>query len=544
MARVGGTLKRLIAAACATFILVVGAALPVSADNGDAYSIPSTTLDDKAATRFFIAEDNATQFYSEHIARGTNSAGETGDWWCSDYSTGDCNPFKANGKYLVTGFNVLPACQSTGQNDCVAGLSIVTPDGVPHPANFVRQIDGLKFAADLAHGLTEGSTVSLWDAPGAPDAGGNTTYAVNTRIKFTFNETLGRYVTESMVATVAPYRLVTGNQYMALNAYSIPAGKDLHGRAGTGIDGVAHDCIWNEQGKCGVLQEFAAGDRAKLSLHISNQIGGWFKGRMALPTISVQKLSDTNNAIEVEADPVSVPRMEAIVTKESAPANVVDLYQHSGLYGALWSGESAFTTSEGEEAFKYLDAFRSAAKDTAVGTTSMWSFATVQGTSQIDCLADKSRVLGFVSTNSMVYDGGIPTFENGSLNYRVAGMHYLPGGTEPVQGSYDLVMRSDAARCLYHFTSAPLQASVSVFTEGGSEKVAVSTMNEHDGWLMLSSKGFTFSNPTIRVKLSQASTATNPAPVSKPSTKTITCVKGKTKKTVSAGVCPKGYKKD
>lgn len=538
-------MKKFILGLIATFALIVTFAAPVRAASGDAYSIPTDTLQDKTATRFFIAEDNATQSMSEHIARGTNLAGEYGDWWCVDYSTGDCNPFNANGKYLITGFNILPACVSATQNDCVAGISIVTADGVTHPGNLVRQVKGLTFSADPLHGLTEGSTVSLWDVPGAPNAGGNTTYSVNTRLKFTFNESLGRYQTENLVSTIAPYRLTTGNQYQDLKAYSIPAAKDLHGRAGVGIDGVAHDCIWNEAGQCGVLQEFSPGDRAKLVLRVSNQIGGWFKGRLALPVISVTKFSDTNNAIEVEAEPVSVPRMEAIVTKDTAPANVVDLYQHSGLYGALWSGESAFTTSSGGEAFEYLDAFRQAAKDTAVGATSMWSFATVESATNESCLADKNRVLGFVTTNSMVYDGGIPSFESGSLNYRVAGMHYLPGSTEPVQGSYDLVMRSDAARCLYHFTSAPLQASVSVFSEGGTEKVAVSTMNERDGWLMLSSKGFTFSSPTIRVKLTQAKAQeSNSSKSTSTPVKSITCQKGKLKKVVKSKdpVCPRGYK--
>lgn len=538
-------MKKSILALIASFALIVTSTTPVLAAAGDAYSIPTDTLQDKTATRFFIAEDNATQSFSEHIARGTNSTGEYGDWWCADYTTGDCDPFKANGKYLITGFNILPACVSGTQNDCVAGMSIVTADGVAHPGTFVRQVNGFTFPADPTRGLTAGSTVSLWDVPGAPNTGGNTTYAVNTRIKFTFNESLGRYQTESMVSTIAPYRLVTGSQYRAMEAYSVPASKDMHGRAGVAIEGVAHDCIWNEAGHCGVLQEFSSGDRAKLALHVSNQIGGWFKGRLAQPAISVSKFSETNNAIEVDAEPVSVPRMEAIVTKESAPANVLELYQHSGLYGALWSGESAYTISAGEDAFSYLNAFRTAARDTAVGTTNMWSFATVESATQNSCLADKSRVLGFVTTNSMVYDGGIPSFDNGSLNYRVAGMHYLPGGTEPVQGSYDLVMRSDAARCLYRFTSAPLQASVSIFSDGGTEKVAVSTMNERDGWLTLSSKGFTFSSPTIRVTLTQPKTQdTSAAKPGTPKMKTLICQKGKARKVVKGlkPVCPRGYK--
>jgi hypothetical protein len=69
-------------------------------------------------------------------------------------------------------------------------------------------------------------------------------------------------------------------------------------------------------------------------------------------------------------------------------------------------------------------------------------------------------------------------------------------------------------------------------------------------WLFLTARNFTFSSPTIKVKLTQDAPApqattqatTKPAPIAK---KSITCVKGKTTKKVTATnpACPKGYKK-
>ena len=64
-------------------------------------------------------------------------------------------------------------------------------------------------------------------------------------------------------------------------------------------------------------------------------------------------------------------------------------------------------------------------------------------------------------------------------------------------------MRSDVARCLYGFSNAPLQATVTVTYGGGEAKIATQNMTETDGWLKLNAAGFTFSAPTIRVKLSQ-----------------------------------------
>jgi hypothetical protein len=130
-----------------------------------------------------------------------------------------------------------------------------------------------------------------------------------------------------------------------------------------------------------------------------------------------------------------------------------------------------------------------------------------------------------------------PEFKNGLLTYKVAGLHYAPDGKTLNEGSYDLVMRSDVARCLYGFSKAPISATVSVVGEGGENKVATTVVSEKNGWLKLAAYGFTFSSPTISVKLSQAS-----APAKKT---TITCAKGKlTKKVTAVGPkCPAGYKK-
>jgi hypothetical protein len=114
-------------------------------------------------------------------------------------------------------------------------------------------------------------------------------------------------------------------------------------------------------------------------------------------------------------------------------------------------------------------------------------------------------------------------------------------------------MRSDVARCVYGFTAAPIRATLSIVNDEGNQKVATEILGEKNGWLYLSAGGFTYSSPTIKVKLEQdapAPTAT-PTPTAtaevKVATKkiTITCIKGKTTKKVTAlkPKCPTGYKK-
>jgi hypothetical protein len=130
----------------------------------------------------------------------------------------------------------------------------------------------------------------------------------------------------------------------------------------------------------------------------------------------------------------------------------------------------------------------------------------------------------------------------------------MPDGKTPVLGTYDLVIRSDVARCLYRFSTAPISASVSI-TGGSDAIIATTVVNEKNGWLKLAAYGFTFSEKTLQVKLSQevvveptptptaTSTATTKPVVAKKIT--ITCVKGKTSKKVIAvkPKCPTGFKK-
>jgi hypothetical protein len=183
-----------------------------------------------------------------------------------------------------------------------------------------------------------------------------------------------------------------------------------------------------------------------------------------------------------------------------------------------------------------------------------------------------------VTTNATMYEASPPTFntQTQSLDYKVASPHF-DKTTGINTGKYSLLLSSSVARCLYQFTNAPVKATISILSGDGSSQVATTVVNEKDGWLHLQANGFTYSSPTITVKLSQeappapvvtptpiatpavtptpeptASTAptTQPAmPTPKPTVVakkiTITCIKGKTLKTVTAvkPICPTGYKK-
>jgi len=197
--------------------------------------------------------------------------------------------------------------------------------------------------------------------------------------------------------------------------------------------------------------------------------------------------------------------------------------------------------------------------------SSIWRFGSGLGMGLgSDCYKDKTKILGLVTTNASTYEPAPPSFDGSSLNFRVGGAHFLADGTTLVKGSYDLALRTEFARCLYKFSNAPLGASISVVSSDGStQDVATESLREDAAreWLYLSAKNFTFSSPTIRVKLvqkTQVDSTAKPAansPSSAPSASaqsskktpniTITCIKGKTIKKVTSinPKCPTGYKK-
>jgi hypothetical protein len=267
--------------------------------------------------------------------------------------------------------------------------------------------------------------------------------------------------------------------------------------------------------------------------------------------IEITSIDPKLNRIKVEAEPVVVPEVNVLLTKEqfdSLPDPSFFLRQ-----GEIWNSVNAGNPI----ALEWIKQLAGVMKDTATGEHTSWAFSTVGGRQSNECFNDKTRLIGLVTTNAAVYSPGAPDFVNDFLNYKVGGLHFRPDGKSLNVGTYDLLMRSDVARCLYRFTNAPLSASVSVVDDAGSEKrIETTFLNEKDGWLHLGAYGFSFSRPTLKVKLSgtrQSSSAqgssqgssTDPKAKKQSANYTVKCKKGKvTKKFITAvPKCPSGWTK-
>jgi hypothetical protein len=274
---------------------------------------------------------------------------------------------------------------------------------------------------------------------------------------------------------------------------------------------------------------------------------GWFHGRIFQPSIEVQ-LDGSGQVLTFEALPVQVPTLyERVNTSELSS----EFRAYLASNRTFSEGSSYFMPgNSGTEAIEMAGFWLPLVKDKATTSRTYWNVRTLEGNQDSDvsrCSTDSNKLAGIVTTNSLVYSAGPPTYNKaeGSLDYKLLSPHYTATGEEAI-GTYDLVLRSDVARCIYGFSKAPIQAVVSILSSEGENKVATTLIKEKDGWLTLSAKGFTFSSPIVRVKLSQEAEVAPVAPEKVSAKKsTITCTKGKITKKVS-GVkpkCPTGFRR-
>lgn len=411
-----------------------------------------------------------------------------------------------------------PCAEALAWEECVEGIRI-RRDGQVRDLTLMGTAPGRTFAADEARGLPTGSTMSLFEDPSDPSV----RYAVQLSGQMSVR-TPSRdrpFTLNTFAAQVIPYRTAPGGL-----------------QPGT-------QCLFTAGGECSYRVPFPDGASYSLSLRLTNNVTGWLGGRLADPSIDVTPLNGRLNRLTVDAEPVDVPLVAIAIPDGQATAEILDHWRANytcagnlPCTSGVMSGESS-----GPHGFDHLRLFTDFLGDTATRVIPTWSISSLPQTSAQSCLADRSRLVGLVTTNATVYGAAPPAFTGGSLTYQVAALHRVPGG-DVLSGSYDLVLRSDAARCLYGFTKAPIRAEISVTSDNGVEQVATTSVSEHDGWIRLAARNFTFSAPTIGVKLSQD----EPTRVRLICLKVNAKVKGPKKLTVVGTTadppkCPRGYRR-
>jgi len=536
-------------------IAVAGASiLALVATSAQATVYPGFPINDQRAA--FTVEDlvnNPYSFMANNSLRKAVQAGtavETPEAtiFCDEFNQRGCN-LDANADLSIS--SVIPSCGSVVEN-CIKTLEFVKSDGTVTKANFVRYFTGKTFKGPEELGMPGGSRPSLWEAPGVNNLGGTEQYVVNAIINWNYLKGVA-FVT-NFSASVYAIKGRTDARFTEPKILLGPAPERAFASV-TDSGEITYDggCVATEVGFCAERTDFAPNTRIKLTLQLSNKVTGWLHGRIAKPEITVTPINNLYNTLSVAADTVDVPMMHAQFTKSDMSAEFLSNYEKSQSLGRGKVLESFWKQFYPESRFAstLITTFAEKVGNKATDVHGFWNLSSIYNNSDNKCLNDASKLVGFVTTNAMAYSGSAPAWDGETLEYKVAGLHLLPDGKTPASGSYDLAIRSEAARCLYGFTNAPISATVSVTSADGQPKVATTVLNEKNGWLYLAAYGFSFSAPTIKIKLSQAKTA-EVTPTASPTTsspktvvKTIKCFKGKSVKTVKAinPKCPAGYKK-
>jgi hypothetical protein len=314
-------------------------------------------------------------------------------------------------------------------------------------------------------------------------------------------------------------------------------------------------CLMATEKTCIKPQAFPDNFSFGLTLRMSQSFSGWLYGRMANPEVSVTTSADKKSVtVQIQAEPVKVPVVFGWAKNSDLSAEMFARYDKDRS-GGNFAGDNRMGSLDNISILKghsnrYDDlgieeflSWMPLLGDKAVAMPSQWSFQTLNLTDTTaaglaKCTSSVSSLAGLIFTNASVFSSGAPAFNKaeGTLDYKVASPHTDQDGTL-TSGTYDLVLNSTVARCLYGFSKAPIGATVSVLSNDGQAQVATTIINEKNGFFRMGAYGFGFSSPTIKMKITQAGAAG--------ARTTITCVKGNKAKKVTAvkPVCPAGFKK-
>jgi hypothetical protein len=469
---------------------------------------------------------------------------------------------------------VLPPCSSDDEKAfCIESVKISDTRGTRN-LKLKRIVSGQQWPADAEHGFLAGSEPSLWSDPLNPsDLEG---------YKVTVGGNLGFLDSSARKANPVPFKLSMGDFISNITAYSelhdsnFKGYKSFKSADGSFLSSSSYTpgCIWVDDGACGATKEFPAQSKYVLTVHLPPGLSSWLIGRMSDPSIQITNLpglalnGSPIQRVSVEASPVLVPLIgqDIPIEKISTSTQNVIFNPKDGLCTNKPYCEHGFvggnTSSSFPFAFRMYDIFKDLLDQKANMMMPIWSVNSLMYFSPeaaaVGAGCRGAEFDGVVSSNASIYEGNPPSWDGSSLNYNVAGVH-LDSSGNVFQGSYDLLLSSQYARCLYKFSNAPISATISVSDSAGTQSVTTSSFSESNGWVHMAARGFTFSSPTIKISLQQekktpaaptpmASVAPTPTvqPVTQAAKKiTITCIKNKTTKLVTGvkPVCPAGYKK-
>ena len=522
----------------------------------------------------FRQQDADNQIYSWVGTEGRTGIQEFAA--CSNVR-GDCNLVSGEIEFTA----ILPPCESASDNYCIVEVESIDASGNEVKGSFDSFFPdrGLNdFVGDESIGIPSGGPASLWTFPGVSHAGGDKFFV---RVGISGKKQNQRFVTQTFQAGITPVSPISIPSCTEdpVTRVSIENGQictprisyfdepettnSLRGRMGA-ISLGGEDCVMqgNYQGGgfCMNRRAFLSEMRLRLVVRLGEYPKGWMHGRFSNPDVIFTDLSAPLKGVQISltGNTTSVPVLKSGGNYSELPLQLQNAYKKVNKWvgfqgrggccgtgvarGENWENDLSqfnylsYPSAWSDHGIDELNAWLPFIGDKATANLSTWSVRTLSSDEMAgadSCLKDEKKIAGIVTTNATQYSPGPPKFvkSTGTLDYRVAAPHYRSGGGTFL-GTYNLIMRSELARCLYRFSNAPLNASISVVDDDGVTTVGTKNVSEKDGWIKIAAYGFGFSSPTIKVKFVSGKL------------KTIVCIKGKTVRTITGAkpACPKGFK--
>ena len=424
---------------------------------------------------------------------------------------------------------VLGPCTTSVLIDCIESVVTTKADGTAVAGSFKQFFPARgvnDFAGSPADGVPDGGPPSLWTLAGAPHAFGSdyevTVQLVGSKVNGDALKPLRSFSANITPVEIHQTRCTPRFQGLCMDTFSEKT--DSNGKTSIAFGGVAADidegirCInWGEDAKCALKHAFPEDIKFSLKVRLNTTPTGWLHGRMKDPTASITRANNVT-AMTVSAEPTKIPIVSGVGQWSNLPADIQEWFTNNcpnncgtrlGLSSDPFvrnaiSGPPAFS----EAAFSQLKLWSTYTGDKAVALPSQWSVRTLSYSEMVkapSCIKDGEGVTGIVATNASAYTEGPPNFDEAtkSLNYKVAAPHYEKDGKTEFKGRYDLILRSDIAKCLYKLDDSEVAAEVAVAGEDGVAKSANTAFTFKDGWFKFAASGFTHSAPTVKVKLSK-----------------------------------------
>jgi hypothetical protein len=377
------------------------------------------------STSFSVtAEDNfaSTQGYSTLY-------NDANDALCITLGQGSCAA-ATTGSF--SGTYILPVCENAAQILCIDAVNIYKQGSSAQAATLIRQVSAPTTAVAAGSKLPKGGATTLWNAPSAPNAAGETTYAVSIEADVAINK--GVVSSKSFTATVKPYSLKVDSYAKASKI------------VGSGSNAFIADfsdskCAFTEESICGELQDFSLDTRVGLTFRIGKSPNTFYSGRVKSPVLSIANAATAGyQKVSLNAQPVMVQGLSQKFALNNAPA------------GLDVGGAPRAKTDYALSSTADVNALRSATGNKASGARSYWSFNNQDETMVNLGVATKctaaTGVKGIVATDALIADAFNPVKVGTTVKQTINSFGLNADGSQAL-GSWDLVLANDYARCAF-----------------------------------------------------------------------------------------------